>query len=69
MKKSKKKISIVKRGKKMVVPILGYTLDAVGLSEILKGKQNLGVTFNFDMQDVIDFTTFSKLTMCRASEA
>ena len=27
-----------------------------GLSGILKGKQNLGVTFNFDKQDVIDFT-------------
>ena len=44
-------------------------IDAVGLSEILKGKQNLGVTFNFDKQDVIDFTKFSKMTMCRASEA
>ena len=38
-------------------------------SEILKGKPNLGVTFNFDKQDVIDFTKFSKMTMCRASEA
>ena len=46
-----------------------YLLDAVGLSEILKGKQNLGVTFNFDKQAVIDFTKFSKMTMCRASEA
>ena len=44
-------------------------LDAVGLSGILKGKQNLGVTFNFDKQDVIDFTKFSKMKMCRASEA
>ena len=26
-------------------------------------------TFNFDMQDIIDFTKFSKMTMCRASEA
>ena len=32
-----------------------YLIDAVGSSEILKGKQNLGVTFNFDKQDVIDF--------------
>ena len=23
-------------------------------------------TFNFDKQDVIDFTKFSKMTMCRA---
>ena len=44
-------------------------LDAVGLSGILKAKQKLGVTFNFDKQDVIDFTKFSKMTMCRALEA
>ena len=36
-----------------------YLLDAVGLSGISKGKQKLGVTFNFDKQDVIDFTKFS----------
>ena len=46
-----------------------YIIDAVGLSGILKGKQNLGVTFNFDKQDLIDFTKFSKMTMCRVSEA
>ena len=46
-----------------------YLLDAVGSSGILKGKQKLGVTFNFDKEDVIDFTKFSKMTMCRASEA
>ena len=46
-----------------------YVLDAVGSSGISKGKQKLGVTFNFDKQDVIDFTKFSKMTMCRASEA
>ena len=49
--------------------LLVCLVDAVRLSEILKGKQNLGVTFNFDKQDVIDFTKFSKMTMCRASEA
>ena len=42
---------------------------AVGSSGILKAKQKLGVTFNFDKQDVIDFTKFSIVTMCRASEA
>ena len=42
---------------------------AVGSSGILKAKQKLGVTFNFDKQDVIDFTKFSKMTMCKASEA
>ena len=45
------------------------SLVAVGLSGILKAKQKLGVTFNFDKQDIIDFTKFSKMTMCRASEA
>ena len=29
-----------------------YVLDAVGSSWILKAKQKLGVTFNFDKQDV-----------------
>ena len=42
---------------------------AVGSSGILKGKQKLGLTFNFDKQDAIDFTKFSKMTMCWASEA
>ena len=46
-----------------------YTLDAVMMSGILKVKQKLGVTFNFDKQDVIDLAKFSKMTMCRASEA
>ena len=32
-------------------------------------EEKLGVTFNFDKLDVIDFTKFSKMTMCRASEA
>ena len=46
-----------------------YILVAVGSSGILKAKQKLGVTFNFNKQDVIDFMKFSKMTMCRASEA
>ena len=33
-------------------------LDAVGSSEILKRKQNLGVSFNLDKQDIINFTKF-----------
>ena len=33
--------------------ILNYLLDAVGLAGILKGKQKLGVTFNFDKQGSI----------------
>ena len=41
----------------------GSLLDAVTSSGILKAKQKLGVTFNFDKQDVIDFTKFSKMTM------
>jgi hypothetical protein len=35
----------------------------------LKAKQKLGVTFNSDNQDVIDFMKFLKMTMCRASQA
>ena len=46
-----------------------YILDAVTSSGILKAKQKLGVNFNFDKQDVIDLTKFSKMTMCMASEA
>ena len=32
----------------------------------MKGKQKLGVTFNSDKLGGIDFTKFSKLSMCRA---
>ena len=46
-----------------------YSIDVVTSSGILKAKQKLGVTFNFDKQDVIDLTKISKMTMCRASEA
>jgi hypothetical protein len=49
--------------------VLIYNLVAVTSSGILKAKQKLGVTFNFDKQDIIDFTKISKMTMCRASEA
>ena len=47
---------------------ISWVLVAVGSSGILKGKQKLGVTFNSDKQDIIDFKIFSKLKMCRASE-
>ena len=43
-----------------------YVLVAVGSSRILKGKQKLGVTFNSNKLGLIDFTKFSKLTMCSA---
>ena len=43
-----------------------YVIVAVGSSGILKGKQKLGVTFNSDKLGGIDFTKFSKLTMCSA---
>ena len=46
-----------------------YLLVAAGSSGILKGKQKLGVTFNFDKQDVIGFMKISKMTMRRVSEA
>ena len=42
---------------------------AVGSSGILKAKQKPGINFNFNKQEVIDFSKFSKMTMCRASEA
>ena len=48
---------------------LTYIVDVVTSSGILKAKQKLGVTFNFDKQDVFDLKKFSKMTMCRASEA
>ena len=35
-------------------------------SGILKAKQKLGVTFNSDKLGGIDFTKFSKLSMCSA---
>ena len=41
-------------------------LVAVRSSGILKGKQKLGVTFNSNKLGCIDFTKFSKLTMCSA---
>ena len=44
-------------------------MDAVTSSGILKAKQKLGVTINFDKQNVIDLMKFSKMTMCRASVA
>ena len=43
---------------------LTYVLVAVGSSGILKAKQKLGVTFNSDKLGSINFTKFSKLTMC-----
>ena len=38
-------------------------------SGILKAKQKLGVNFDLDKEDFINFTKFSKMTMCRTSEA
>ena len=43
-----------------------YNLVAVGSSGILNGKQKLGRTFNSDKLGGIDFTKFSKLSMCSA---
>ena len=44
----------------------GKHVVAVGSSGILKGKQKLGVTFNSVKLGSIDFTKFSKLTICSA---
>ena len=43
-----------------------YLLVAVTSSGILKAKQKLGITFDSDKLGGIDFTKFSKLTMCSA---
>ena len=43
--------------------IVAYLLVAVGSSGILKGKQKIGVNFDSYKVGVIDFTTFSKLTI------
>ena len=43
--------------------LVQYVVDAVESSGILKAKQKLGVTFNFDKQDIIVFTKFYKMTM------
>ena len=43
-----------------------YSIDAVGSSRILIGKQKIGLTFNSDKLGGNDFTKFSKLTMCSA---
>ena len=56
-------------GSTAITALYRYVIDSVGSSGISKGKQKLVVTFNFNKQDVIDFTKFSKMTMCRASEA
>ena len=55
--------------KKHIVVNGNCIIVAVGSSGILKAKQKLGVTFDFDKQDFIVFTKFSKMTMYRASEA
>jgi hypothetical protein len=55
--------------KKHIVVNGNCIIVAVGSSGILKAKQKLGVTFDFDMQDFVVYTKFSKMTMCRASEA
>ena len=47
-------------------PELQYIIVAVTSPGILKAKQKLGITFNSDKLGGIDFTKFSKLTMCSA---
>ena len=46
--------------------LFSYIIDAATLSGILKAMQKLGVTFNSDKLGGIDFTNFSKLSMCSA---
>ena len=40
-----------------------------GVIRYFESEAKTRLTFNFDKQDLIDFTKFSKVTMCRASEA
>ena len=40
-----------------------------GVIRYFESEAKTRLTFNFDKQDFIDFTKFSKMTMCRASEA
>ena len=49
----------------LLTPAATYVI-VVGSSGILKEKQKLGVTFDSDKLGGIDFTNFSKLTMCSA---
>ena len=53
-------------GKLAVIYNSKYILDAATSSGILKAKQKLGVTFNSDKLGGIDFTKFSKLSICSA---
>ena len=48
------------------VVINDYSIVTARSSGILKAKQKLGVTFNSDKLGGIDFTKFSKLSMCSA---
>ena len=50
----------------LVPKVLLYILDAATSSGILKAKEKLGRTFNFDKLGGIAFTKISKLTMCSA---
>ena len=45
---------------------MAYVIVTARSSGILKAKQKLGVTFNSDKLGCIDFTKFSKLSMCSA---
>ena len=54
------------RGVSGYLKLGGYLIDAATSSGILKAKQKLGVTFNYDKLGGIDFTKFSKLSMCSA---
>ena len=58
----KKNLCVVCRNfKSKISPIVAFTS-----SGILKSKQKLGITFDSDKLGGIDFTKFSKLTMCSA---
>ena len=64
MRKMKKLLKV--RRLKIPCNMIIIILDAATSSGILKAKQKLGVTFNFDKLGGIAFTKISKLTMCSA---
>ena len=61
-------------GQKEIWPLCNACWEMISIScgyivRDVESKAKLGVTFNSDKQDVIDFKKFLKLKMCRASDS
>ena len=61
----RKKINLLRIKALKFHDIIGNRVRGL-IMAIFKGKENLGVTINSNKLGVIDFTKFSKLTMCSA---